>query len=65
MSNIWSEHDLNKCLNYVLCLFSYNILPCYSIEIDNVYAENYDIHFKDYLEHEKTDQKGQHGRYRG
>lgn len=39
MSNMRSENDINQCLNYVLCRFFYNMLPCYLIEIDNVYSE--------------------------
>ena len=56
MSNTWSEQDINRCLNYVLCRFSYNILPTHLIEIDNVYSEDFNEHFKQYLSNKSTKQ---------
>jgi len=33
----WEEHHINNCVNYVLSNYSYNTLPCYSMEITNIY----------------------------
>ena len=45
----WEEHKINNCINYVVSNYSYNTLPCYLIEINNTYAEDYTSHAEQYI----------------
>jgi hypothetical protein len=48
----WQDHHINNCLLYSVSNFSYEVLPCYLLEIENSYKENYEEHYKKFL-HDK------------
>jgi hypothetical protein len=49
----WEEEHINKCLLYVISNFSYEVLPCYLLEIHNTYKEDYNEHFKKFMRNKK------------
>lgn len=40
----WKDYQINNCINYVISKYSYNTLPCYLLDIDNRYKEDYEKH---------------------